>query len=267
MVNKHLFKANLKSNYGIIIFILGMLIMYTSIAIGMYDPSSAEGLAGMMDLMPEAMVKAFGFDGLGTEMTSYLSNYLFGFIYLTFPVIFIVVVANNLMVKHVESGSMTYLLTTPNTRRVIARSQAVFLGTSLTFIMGINLLLAVVMAEIMFPSKLDIVAYSSLNLATLGCLYMVSSMAFFVSATFNDSKKALSISAGIPILFIVLKMLAAVGESVAFLKYFSLFSLVDVSKILDKPLDGIFIFFVTLLGGSLVYYVAVLAFDRRSLSI
>jgi len=267
MINKVLFKANMKSNYGTFIFINIMLLMYTTISIGMYTPNSKEGLEGMMDMMPEAMVKAFGFDQLGGSMTQYLGSYLFGFIYLVFPVIFIVILANNLMVKHVESGSMTYLLSTPNTRKKIVLTQGTFLGLGLILVLIINLLVAIIMAELMFPGELDINGYTALNIATLGCLFLVSSFSFYISSTFEDSKKALSISAGLPMIFVVVKMISGLGDKVDFLKYLSLFSIIDVTKIINSPQEGYTIGLVTCLLGCLIYYVSIIAFDKRSLAI
>lgn len=266
-MNLVLFKANFKNNLGILIFIIAMLLLYTSIAVGMFDEDSAESLEGMLKMMPEAMVKAFGFDGLGTEMTSYLANYLYGFIYLTFPTIYIVMVANGLMAKHVDSGSMTYLLTTPNTRKKIASTQAIFLMTTTFAIILINAGIAITMAQLMYKGLLDIGPYIMLNLVTFGCLYVVSSLAFFASCLFNDAKNSLSLGAAIPILFIVIKMVSAISDDLSFLKYLSLFSLINTSEILANNTYSTIVVIGTLIGGTLIYFASITMFDKRSLSI
>lgn len=266
-MNLVLFKANFKNNLGILIFITAMLLLYTTIAVGMFDPESAESFEGMMKMLPEGMVKAFGFEGIGTEVTSYLANYLYGFIYLTFPVIFIVVVANGLIAKHVDSGSMTYLLTTPNTRKKIATTQAIFLISTLFFIILINASVAIIMAEVTYSGLLDIGAYIMLNLVTFACLYVVTSICFFFSCLFNDSKNALSFSAAVPVLFIVIKMIAAISDDLAFLKYFSLFSLINTGEILSNNTYNVMVLVGTLVVGTIIYFASITMFDKRSLSI
>lgn len=266
-MNLVLFKANFKSNLGILIFITLMLLMYTTIAVGMFDPDSAESFEGMMKMLPEGMVKAFGFEGIGTEITGYLANYLYGFIYLTFPVIFIVVVANSLVAKHVDSGSMTYLLTTPNTRKKIATTQAVFLISTTLAIIIVNAGVAILMAQVMFSGLLNVGPYIMLNLVTFGCLYVIGSLTFFFSCLFNDAKNSMSVGAAIPVLFIVIKMVGAISEDLSFLKYFSLFSLIDTAEILSNNTYNVMVIIGTLLAGTIIYLASIIMFDKRSLSI
>ncbi|MBN2794383.1 MAG: hypothetical protein JXR88_03170 [Clostridia bacterium] len=266
-MNKVLFKANLKNNWLILLFITGMMLMYTTIAIGMFSPESAESLEGMLKMLPEAMIKGFGFEGIGTELTAYLGSYLYGFIYLTFPIIYIVVVSQNVIVKHVDSGSMAYLLTTPNTRKSIALTQSSFLVSTLFLILLINVMTGILMSITMFPGHLQIGPYIALNIATFGTLYLIASFDFFLSCFFNDSKKMLSIGASIPILFIALKMLSALGEELAFLKYFTLFSLLDVNRILGSGSFTVTISAITLLFGTGIFYGSIVLFDKKSLNI
>lgn len=266
-MNKILFKADFKSNWPIMLFVTGMLLLYTTIAVGMFDADSAESLEGMLKMMPEAMVKAFGFDGIGTEMTSYLANYLYGFIYLTFPVIYIVVVSANLIVKHVDSGSMTYLLTTPNTRKALATTQAVFLITTTALIIAFNACVAILMSVTMFEGLLDVGKYIMLNLVTFGTLYVVSSLTFFLSCLFNDAKTMLSIGTAIPILFIVIKMVAAIDDKLSSLKYLSLFSVINTSEILKNTSYNWAMIALTFIAGTVIYSASIYLFDKRSLNI
>ena len=121
------------------------------------NPDSAEALNTMLELLPEGMVKALGFQNMGTDLTGYLSNYLYGFIFLTFPMIYCAIMANRLIAKHVDSGSMAYLLTTPHSRVRIATTQAIYLAASVLAIMLINVGLAILMSE---PGNTDWEIYS-----------------------------------------------------------------------------------------------------------
>ncbi|MBI9014597.1 MAG: ABC transporter permease subunit [Clostridiales bacterium] len=266
-MSKVLFKVNIKSNWPIFLFITCMLLLYTTISVGMFDPINAETTQAMLGMMPESMVKAFGFEGLGTELTGYLGNYLYGFIFLVFPMIYTVLVSNKLIAKHVDTGSMTYLLTTPHSRIVIARTQAIFLALSTFAVLLINVLVAVVMSEIMFSGMLKIVPFLALNLITYLCLLVISSMGFFFSCLFNDTKNSLAFGTAFPVIFVVLKMVSGISDELSFLKYFTLYSLVDVNKILDGGSYSVVVGIILLIAASIIYTVSIKMFDKRSLSI
>lgn len=262
-----LFKVNIKSNWPIFLFVTCMLLLYTTVSIVMFDPINAETMQAMLGVMPEGMVKAFGFDGLGTELTGYLGNYLYGFIFLVFPMIYTVLISNKLIAKHVDSGSMTYLLTTPYSRIVIARTQAIFLATSTFLILLINVLVGVVMSELAFKGMLEIGPYLSLNVITFLCILLISSIGFFFSCLFNDTKNSLAFGTAIPVIFVVLKMVSGISEKLSLLKYFTVYSLVDVDKILAGGKYPIIVSFILSIVALVIYTVSIKMFDKRSLSI
>lgn len=264
---KHLMKVNIKSNLGIFIFVVFMLMLYTTISVSMFNPESASTTQAMLEMMPEGMVKAFGFDGLGTDMTSYLSNYLFGFIYLVFPMIFTVVVSNKLICKHVDSGSMTYLLSTPHSRRSIASTQAIYLVVASFLLIFINTSIAILMSEIMFPGKLEIMKYLAINLVTYLCIFVISGFGFFLSCLFNDTKNSLAIGTSIPIFFVVIKMVSNISDDLSFLRFFSLYSLVDIGRILSDNTYTLLVSIFLAVLGSIIYMASIHLFDKRSLSI
>ena len=84
-MNKALLVANLKANWGVWLFVTLMLLIYVSTSVTMYDPTSMEKMEDMFKLLPEGMLKAFGFDNLGSDLTGYLGHYLYGFIIVIFP--------------------------------------------------------------------------------------------------------------------------------------------------------------------------------------
>jgi len=266
-MNKVLYKANVKSNFFIFIFITGMMLLYTTISVGMFDPDNAETINAMLNMMPEGMMKAFGFDGIGTELTSYISNYLYGFIFLVFPVIYTVIVSNKLIAKHVDTGSMAYLLTTPNSRKSIALTQAVFLASTSLAIILINTAVAIIMSSLMFSGMLDIGKFLMLNVVTYLCLFVIAGLGFFFSCLFNDTKNSLSFGTAIPVIFIVVKMVSAISENLDFLKFLSIYSLIDIDKILSDYGYSFSISGILMVVGLGLFYTSIQLFDRRSLSL
>ncbi len=266
-MNKTLFLVDLKANWGIILFITLVLMLYVGTCMAMYDPDSVEKMEQMFELLPEGMLKAFGFDSLGTDLTGYLGHYLYGFISIVFPLIYVVIAANKLVAKHVDSGSMAYLLTTPVTRISVAVTQAVFLtfGLVLIFIVDIGMLL--VLSVSMYPGMLDIGGFLALNFVTLMSLVTAGGVGFFFSCFFNESRFSLAFGGGILIAFFVVKMVSEIDAKLENLKYLSLFSVVQIDRILEDPLYGVGIGLV-LCGVSLsLYAAATIVFNRKSLAI
>lgn len=266
-MNTTLFKSNIKSNWGIFTFVFGMLMIYVATSISMFNPESADAMNAMFDMLPEGMIKAFGFIDLGTNLTTYLAGYLYGFILVLFPIIYIIVVANNVVVKHVDKGSMAYLLATPNTRVKVASTQALYLVVSLAVLMmGITGAL-IGMSEITWAGELEIGPFLILNLVTLIILITVGGISFLSSCIFNDSKLSLAFGGGIPILFVVFQMVSELSDKIEFLKYFSLYTLLDAHRILQDSAYAWTISLILLGVCAVLYSLGVFIFNKKSLAI
>lgn len=266
-MNKALFKANIKSNWGIFVFIFGMLMIYVLTSITMFDPESSASMAAMMEMLPEGMAKAFGFDKLGTEITTYLAGYLFGFILLVFPLIYTVIVANSLVVKHVDNGSMAYLLATPNSRVKVMLTQVSYMVISVLLLMGGQLLVQIILCEMLFPGQLEIGQYVGLNWVTFLVILTTASISFLASSIFNESRQALAVGAGVPMIFVVSKMVSGASEGLEYFKYFTLYSVIDIDKILSEPSYVLLISIILIAVSSFIYTLSIMIFNKRSLAL
>lgn len=266
-MNKTLFLVNLKSNWGIMLFVALFLMIYVGTAVTMYDPESIDTMEQMFQLLPEGMLKAFGFDNLGTDLTGYLGHYLYGFIAIVFPLIYLIITSNKLVAKHVDSGSMAYLLTTPATRISVAVTQAVSLvfGLVVIFVVDVGILIALCLS--MYPGLLDVGRFLVLNFTTLMALIVAGGVGFFFSCLFNDARYSLALGGGIPIAFFVFKMVSEIGEELASLKYLSLFSVVHIDKILEDPTYGVGVGLILFGVAVALYASATVVFNRKSLAI
>ena len=129
MINTYLFKREVKSNYKIIIIFLSLITMYALVIIGMFDPKLGESLNLMADSMP-GLFAAFGMSYPGNTLTEFLANYLYGFIFIVLPAVYIILTSNKLICGYVDKMSMSYLLSTPVKRSEIALTQALFLSAA-----------------------------------------------------------------------------------------------------------------------------------------
>ncbi|MCK5155119.1 MAG: ABC transporter permease subunit [Spirochaetales bacterium] len=219
-----------------------------------------------MKLLPDTFSNMFGFSGIITNLVSHIARYLYGFIFIVFPGIYVVLAAYKLVAKLVDSGSMVYLLTTPNSRVKIITTQAIFHAVMLFIIIFIQTIFGIIICASSFPGMLDIGKYINLNLITFFVLLSVGGIAFFFSCIFNRGSLAASFGAGISIGFWMIKMLAESKQSLNKLRYLTLFTFIDIEKILSKENYVLKTSFI-LLGISLFFYItAIIIFNKRSLS-
>lgn len=264
MFSKPLLKATIKQNYIVFIIIVATLILYLPIIIMMYDPTVHDSLNDILQILPQGLIAAMGFNMIGLTLLDFIASYFYGFLILLLPMIYTITVCNRCIASHVDKGSMAYILSTPNKRRKIAITQAIFIIVSTSLMIAFVTLVGIVLSNIMFPGELDVSAFLLLNLGTLLLYYAVTGIGFFASCLFNDTKNSLMIGAGLPVAFLVIQMISDIGEKTRFLKYFTLFTLFDPEKIIH---GGSYIpNFITLLTISLVMYgLGIYVFDKKDL--
>lgn len=262
-----LFRATLKSNWVIALGITLFIMIYVVTSISMFNPESAEFIESMLKVMPESFLKVFGFQNLGTDLTQYLSNYLYGFILLVFPFIYTSVVANRLMSKHMDHGSMAYILATPNNRNKVALTQAVYHIVSTAVIFFIITGAAILLSISMWPGLLKPGIFIVLNLVALSATFVSGGIAFLASCVFSDTRFSLAFGVGIPLFFVVCRMLHGLSDKVDWLKYLSVYTVIDIERILAGGPYALFAS-LTLLAVSAVLYAAGIAiFNKKSLVI
>lgn len=264
MISMTLLKREFKSNYKLFIIFAAVLAMYISIIIPMFDPEIGEALAEFEKAMPE-MMAAFGMSNPGTTLIEFINTYLFGFLFILFPMIFEIIIANKLVAKYVDSGSMAYLLATPNKRSRIAITQATFMILSIGVLILFITLVGIVSSEIYFPGDLDIKKYILMNLGLYFLHLTISGLGFFASCISNDTKLSYSISAGVPIGFFIIQLLANMGGRLENFKYFTIFSLFNTDKLINGEALGIVMIISLLLIGILFYIIGILRFSKRDL--
>lgn len=264
MFSRPLLKATIRQNYLVFVVIIAVLMLYLPIIIGMYDPVTQKSLNDMLEMMPAALISALGFSGASASLIGFVSTYYYGFLIFLVPMIYTIVVCNRSIVSHVDKGSMAYILSTPNTRQRIIRTQAMFILASVTLMIGIVTLAGIAISEIQFPGQMDIRGFFMINLGVLLLYYALTGIGFFASSLFNDTKNSLGIGAGLPVAFLLFNMISNVGEATRFFRYISLFTLFDTDQIISG--EGFLLSFIVLgIIAAVMYGMAFYVFSRRDL--
>lgn len=261
-----LLKREFKGGYKLLIIFLAVLSMYGGMITAMYDPKLGESLKMMAESMPD-LFAAFGMLDAGSSMIEFISNYLYGFLLVVFPLVFIILLSSRLMARYIDRGSMAYLLATPHKRSKIALTEAVtmvlFLLILCTYVTGFVTLVS----EGMFKGELDIQKYMFINVGWFGLLLFLGGICFCSACVFNDSKFALGIGGGVCIAFVLFQMVSQVGDKFEALKYATPLTLFDTGKIIAGDESSIWLCALLYVSGLIFYSIGILVFSKKDLSI
>jgi len=264
MMSFALFKATLKKNWLLLFIFFGVLFMYAAVIISMFNPDDIAQLISMLDAVPEDMLKAFGLTTAITNMTTYLASWLYGLLMTSLPMVYSIILANRLVAKAVDNGSMAYLLSTPNSRAKIIITQGLYALLSLAILSAALFGTGVAMCEAMFPGLLDIYAYLKLNVTTMLANIAVMMTAFFFSCLFNETRLSLGFGSGVPIAFLLITMLGNTSDQVKILKDLSIYGWYDPVKVVEgSNVLGLDLVYTGIIA--VLFIAGVLIFKRKRL--
>ena len=168
-MNGVLFRRSARSLWKTWVVFAAVLSLYVSMITAMFDPKLNATLDEIVTAMPQLM-NMVGMQAGSSSLGGFLINYLYGFLLLLLPLVFSILAANRLVARWVDTGSMAYLLVSPNTRARVARTQALVLIAGGTLLTAYCTALAVGCAAAMFPGELDVPAYLVVNAGLLEVL-------------------------------------------------------------------------------------------------
>jgi ABC-2 type transport system permease protein len=265
-MNTALYKQGIKAGWKLLAAFAAVITMYVTIIIYMFNPETSKVLEEFSKSMPD-MMAAFGMSGMGTTLTSFLVSYLFGFILLIFPMVYVILATNSLVVRHTDKGSMAYLLASPNKRGSIALTQAVNLITGIFILVAYETILAICISEAVFPGQLEISNFLALNLGLFCLQFLIGGLCFFASCISNEVKTASFIGGGISILCYLFQSLANVGDKFSNLKYASFFTLFDTKRLMQGSSEGYLMIACLFIGGLLLFTAGIISFNRRDMHV
>lgn len=263
-MNLVLYRREIKRSLKLLIIITGILTLYISMIIGMYDPDMSALLKQFETYMPELM-SAVGMTGTTDTLGGFMASYLYGMILLMFPMIYEMIRANGLIAKYVDNGSMISLLSAPVKRTKIVFTQYIVLITGIVVLVFYCTVLEFVLAEHLFAGELFLSELIRLNTGLL-CLHLfIGSWGFLCSCIFNTTKYSIAFGAGIPVFMYVLQMLANMGEELEIFKYFTFFTLFQPNGLLDNSKNAISYSVILLAGAVIMAALCVIIFRRKDL--
>lgn len=265
-MSKTLLKRSMKSCMKPWLILFAVICMYTVVIIYMYDDEMASMLNEYQELMPDVMAM-MGMNGVASSLLEWAQIYLYGFIMMLFPMIFLIIMNNRLVMEYIDSGSMASLLATPNSRGKIIGTQ-IFAACVLTILLiGAVTGVGIASCEILFPGELDIVKYVLLNVSTCLLNLVICGISFCAACFSRESKYYYMVGAGLPILFFLIQMISNMGEKLEFLKYATIYTLLPTQAIVDGDLSYLAYDGVLLVMAILLFAVGAFHFTKRDMNV
>lgn len=266
MIHFTLWKKEWKSNYKILLIFAAVLTMYTSMIVSMFDPELGESLNLMKESMP-GLFAAFNMSSPGTTLLDFLLNYLYGFLFVVFPLVFLLILANKLLIRYTDRGSMAYLLGTPVKRAKLAWNQILTAFTMLFSLLAYLTLLEIAVSQMLFPDELDIPKLLLVNLGLLGLYVFLIGVCMGCACIFSESRWATGVSSGLCIVFVLVEMLSQVGEKFEALQYATPLTLFAPEKIAAGDAAGLWAMAALYLVGIALACAGVAVFSKKDMSI
>ncbi len=265
-MNKTLFLYELKKDIKMLCIFAAILTMYIASVIWLYDPEMMKSLEQIYTSMPQLM-NAMGMKASAPTLIGFMISYLYGFIFLVIPLVYILLRAKSLLVDKVEKNSMATLLSAPVSRRKIAVTQIVELVVGIVIMLVFSTAMEIIFSEIWFAGDLDVLALIKVNIGLLTLLCFIASLCMFGSTFCNESEKMLGASGGFCLVMYLINMIKNTGisDDLEKLKYITFFTLFEPEGLVEgttKAITGS----VTLAVASLIVFITtVVVFEKKDL--
>lgn len=232
--------------------------------------------SSFLSTLPQAVSDALEEVGQADLYTLIVGSIFYKLAGLLLPIIYMIMVANNLIAGQVDSGSMAYVLSTSTKRKSVVITQAVYLIGSL-FAMFILTTITGCISLSIITEDVEL-TYGKLILLNLGAflvLLALSGLCFFTSCLFDRSKRSMAIGGGLSIFALVAAMLGLFGSPVIpsvirlnalnYFNYTTIISLFDVVSIMEGTTVFIYKFIILFVLGIIGYITGSYIFTKKDL--
>ncbi len=227
---KREFKINFKSLLIWSCILIGMFLIVFLIYPYIITDDTVKNLDDMMEVFPPELLKTFNMD-ISSINTAYgwlkTEGFMFVLLIVGFYSSFL---GSNILLKEENDKTIEYLESLPIKRNQILTNKiivGIIYIISLVLIIGLfNYIALLITGD--FNQK----QYLLLSITPLFIALPLFSINLFISTFLHKMKKTVGISLGLVFIFYLLNVLSDISKNVEFLKYFSIYSLADIRKVI-----------------------------------
>lgn len=237
---------------------------------------TADVTGSLLSALPQEVSDALEEVGKADLYTLIVGSIFYKLAGLLLPIIYMIMVSNNLIAGQVDSGSMAYVLSTSTKRSTVVFTQALYLIGSLFAMFCLTTATGCVCLSIVSEDiKLTYGKLILLNVGAFLVLFALSGLCFFTSCWFDRSKRSMAIGGGLSIFALVAAMLGLFGspvipsvvrlDSLNYFNYATIISFFDVISIMDGTETFLWKFAILAVMGLVGYIVGSVRFTKKDL--
>ena len=237
---------------------------------------AADVSGSLLSALPQEVSDALEEVGKSDLYTLIVGSIFYKLAGLLLPIIYMIMVSNNLIAGQVDSGSMAYVLSTSTKRSTVVFTQAMYLIGSLFSMFCLTTATGCVCLSIVTEDiKLTYGKLILLNVGAFLVLFALSGLCFCTSCLFDRSKRSMAIGGGLSIFALVAAMLGLFGspvipsvvrlDSLNYFNYATIISFFDVISIMDNTNVFIWKFAILAVMGLVGYIVGSTRFTKKDL--
>ncbi|MHB8072217.1 ABC transporter permease subunit [Desulfosporosinus fructosivorans] len=268
-MNRALFRATFKQHRKKVAVISMGIILYEGLLTWVYpviakNPAVTE-IAGSI---PSAVKTVFGVPENARTDTfeSFISGQFFARIWVMLMALYGIQIANALLAKMVDDGSLAFLLSTPVSRSEILSTQTgVMVSTNAILVAA--MIGGVYLGTFCSGIKIEHARYIDLGLLGLSFFSLIEFYSLFFSAWFVEEERAVTYATGLTLAFYGMDIVGGLSDRLSWLKNLSLFQWFQPQEVLEgttDPLWPIIGFSVTSAG---LWYLTKKVFETKDLAI
>lgn len=248
------------------VIIACVLALYTGVIVSMYDPELGESLALMRESMPE-LFAAFGMADQGTTLLEFLVNYLYGFLFVVFPLVLVIVLVSRLLVRHVDRGTLACLLAAPVGRVRLVLGQVLVSAVVLVALVLFVTAFEALAVGALFPGELEVSELAAANAALLSLWVFFAGVCWCSACAVPRPAASLWVGAGVCVASVLVEMLSGVGEGLEWLSSATPLALFDPLGAVAGDAGALAGCAALAAMGVALVVVGAWAFSRRDLSV
>lgn len=234
------------------------------------DGLTIGGLTESLGLSPDFLENMQNLD-----MYLVMNNMFYNLAGALVPMLYCVIVANNLVASQVDRGSMSFILSTPIKRSTVIFTQTVYLVVSLLCMFIISAA-ADLITSVAIGLDYNVSVTVLLNFGLFLVMLAMSGISFMFASIFNLSKYSYAAGGGLGVIFYISKVLGMFGDPIYVnagmgmaemhvFDYFSIISLLDTESIYNMTSDFIWKFAILFIIGLATYIVGNVVFVKKDL--
>lgn len=256
-------KINLKSFIIWTTILIGLFLIVFLIYPSITNSKNMEMLNEIIKIFPEEVLKAFNMDISSIDSAfGWLKTEGFVFI-LLITGMYSGILGSNILLKEENDKTIEYLNSVPVTRKNIVISKV------LCGLLYIILMLVIIgifnFVGLNFSGEFDRKLYILLSVTPLFSSIVIFSICLFLSTFTHKTKKMLGISIGIVFASYFFNILSEIGESTAFLKYVSIFTLADIRNVIVNISINPIMIILSLLITLIFIILSIIHYERKEL--